>query len=150
MSVQYAELRPTNGEFGAPQLISMGFASCQRCTAQQSSSQRQPNFAALNRGRHLCSSGRPSRWALAHILVSFIFIRFLFNVNPHVFDRCRNVKNGHVGTFCLLVLCVTMPNFTMIDVCGDITVFKFKIVAFHCVGLHRKYLWNWNTQLCSK
>jgi len=24
--------------------------------------------AALNRGRHLCSAGRPSRWALAHIL----------------------------------------------------------------------------------
>ena len=24
---------------------------------------------ALNRGRHLCSAGRPSRWALAHILV---------------------------------------------------------------------------------
>jgi len=26
-------------------------------------------FAALNKGRHLCSAGRPSRWALAHILV---------------------------------------------------------------------------------
>jgi len=25
--------------------------------------------AALNRGHHLCSAGRPSRWALAHILV---------------------------------------------------------------------------------
>ena len=25
--------------------------------------------AALNRGRHLYSAGRPSRWALAHILV---------------------------------------------------------------------------------
>jgi len=31
---------------------------------------RQPNFAALNRGRHLYSAGRPSRWASAHILVS--------------------------------------------------------------------------------
>jgi len=29
----------------------------------------QPNFAALNRGRHRYSAGRPSRWALAHILV---------------------------------------------------------------------------------
>jgi len=28
---------------------------------------RQPDFAALNRGSHLCSPGRPSRWALAHI-----------------------------------------------------------------------------------
>ena len=50
------------------QLISTGFASWQRyCTA--SSSARQPNFAALNRGRQLCLAGRPSRWALAHILV---------------------------------------------------------------------------------
>ena len=32
-----------------------------------SSSGRQLNFAALNRGRHLYSAGRPSRWALAHI-----------------------------------------------------------------------------------
>ena len=28
--------------------------------------------AALNRGRHLCSAGRPSGWALAHILVAFV------------------------------------------------------------------------------
>ena len=28
---------------------------------------RQPNFAALNRRRHLYSTGRPSCWALAHI-----------------------------------------------------------------------------------
>jgi len=50
----------------------MGFASWQRyCTA--SSSERQPNFAALNRGRHLCSAGRPSCWALAHILVAGSF-----------------------------------------------------------------------------
>ena len=27
----------------------------------------QPDFAALNRGRHLYSAGWPSRWALAHI-----------------------------------------------------------------------------------
>ena len=49
-----------------PLQISTGFASWQHyCTA--SSSGRQPNFAALNRGRHLNSAGRPSRWALAHI-----------------------------------------------------------------------------------
>ena len=30
---------------------------------------RQPNFTALNRDRHLHSAGRPSRSALAHILV---------------------------------------------------------------------------------
>ena len=38
-------------------------------TARHSSSGRQPNFAALNRGRHLYSAERSSRWALAHILV---------------------------------------------------------------------------------
>jgi len=35
--------------------------------ARHCSSGRQPNFAALTRGRHLYSAGRPSRWALAHI-----------------------------------------------------------------------------------
>jgi len=31
--------------------------------------------AALNRGRHLCSAGRPSRLSLAHILVKKFFFR---------------------------------------------------------------------------
>jgi len=39
------------------------------CTASTCSSGRQLNFAALNRGHHLCSAGRPPRWALTHILV---------------------------------------------------------------------------------
>ena len=30
--------------------------------------------AALNRGRHLYSAGRPSRWPLAHILVFLFFL----------------------------------------------------------------------------
>jgi len=40
------------------------------CTALLSSGS-QPNFAAFNRGRHPYAAGRPSRWALAHILVLF-------------------------------------------------------------------------------
>ena len=48
-------------------------------TARHYSSGRQPNFPAFNRGRHLYSTGRPSRWALAHILAGFsFFIIFLF------------------------------------------------------------------------
>jgi len=39
-------------------------------TVRQSCGGRQPNFAALNRGHHLYSAGRPSRWASAHILVA--------------------------------------------------------------------------------
>jgi len=38
-------------------------------TARHSSSRREPNFAALITGHHLYLVGRPSRWALAHILV---------------------------------------------------------------------------------
>jgi len=33
----------------------------------------QPNFTALNTGRHLYSVWRPSRWALAHVLVKVAF-----------------------------------------------------------------------------
>ena len=70
-------------EFGAPLQISTGFASWQRyCTA--SSSGRQPNFAALNRGRHLCSAGRPSRWALVHILMLHFVWACTFTVNETI------------------------------------------------------------------
>ena len=71
MSSQYGELRPTSGwdrftSLGHPckfqRLSRLGSV-----TARQSSSEYQPNFEALNRGRHLYSAGRPSRWALAHI-----------------------------------------------------------------------------------
>jgi len=70
---QYGELRPNIGwdllaSFRQP----CKFQRVSRLgsvTLRQSSSGRQPNFAALNRGRHLRSAGRPSRWALAHILV---------------------------------------------------------------------------------
>ena len=37
--------------------------------------------SALNRGRHLCSAGRPSRWALAHILVLSIFFPRLISAS---------------------------------------------------------------------
>jgi len=47
-------------------------------TARNFSSKRQPNFAAVNRGRHLYSAGRPSRWALARILVNYVFNVFNF------------------------------------------------------------------------
>jgi len=49
---------------------SLALSSFGSVTARQYSSGRQPNFATLNRGRHLYSAGRPSRWALAHVLVN--------------------------------------------------------------------------------
>jgi len=70
---QYGKLQPTNGwdRFGylghptkCQPVLRLGSV-----TARHSSSRRQPNFAALNRGRHLYLAGRPSRWVLAHIIV---------------------------------------------------------------------------------
>jgi len=69
MYSQYGELRFTSGwdllaSLRQPykfQLVSpLGSANARHC-----SSGRQPNFAALYRGRHLYSAGRPSRLALA-------------------------------------------------------------------------------------
>jgi len=77
MSLQYGERWPSSGWYP---FVSLGnpckFQRVLRLgsvTAQHSSIGRQPNFAALNRGRHLHSAGRPSRWALAHILVPVNF-----------------------------------------------------------------------------
>jgi len=71
MSSHYGEPRPTSGwdllaSLGHPckfqQVSRLGSV-----TARHSGSWRQPNFASLNRGHHLYSAGRPSRWALARI-----------------------------------------------------------------------------------
>jgi len=85
MFSQYGELQPTSGWDRSG---SLGFpCKLQRVsrhgsvTARHSSIGRQPNFAALNRRRHLYSAGRPSRWAMAHILV----VHLLCATCPH---RC--------------------------------------------------------------
>ena len=78
--VKHGELRPTNGwgRFG-----SLGHpCKFQRVSHLGSvtarlSSGRQPDFAALNRGHHLYSAGRPSRWALAHISSCWYFPKSL-------------------------------------------------------------------------
>jgi len=81
MSSQYGEIWPTSGWY---RFVSLGhpckFQRVSRLgsvTARQSSSERQPNFAALNRGRHLYSARRPSRWALAYISSSSFFPRLI-------------------------------------------------------------------------
>jgi len=70
-SLQYGELRPTSGwdllaGLGHPNKFQR-LSHLGSVTARHSSRGRQPNFAALNRGRHLYSAGWSSRWALAHI-----------------------------------------------------------------------------------
>jgi len=70
MTWQYGELRPTNGWDRSGSLrhpcIFQRLSRIGSVTARHSSIGRQPNFAALNRHRHLYSAGRPSRWVLAH------------------------------------------------------------------------------------
>ena len=77
MFSQYDELRPTNdwdpfGSLGHPGKFQR-VSRVGSVTARRSSSGHQPNFAALNRRRHLYQAGRPSRWPLAHILVMTYF-----------------------------------------------------------------------------
>ena len=55
--------------------------------------------AALNRGRHLHSAGRPSRWALAHILVPLPFLS-AFPSLPHFFSPYTE----------LLLFCSPLPS----------------------------------------
>jgi len=102
MSLQYIELRPTSGwDLFASLGHSHKFQRVSHLgsvTARHSSSGREPNFAALNRGRHLYSAGRPSRWALAHSLVDLVSVeeherwgfsflvcldRLLVSMSPH-------------------------------------------------------------------
>jgi len=77
-----------SGVWGTPANLK-GFASWQRYCMAVKYSERQPNFAALNRGRHLYSAGRPSRWALAHILVTLLCSMVTCNCCVHV-QMCSN------------------------------------------------------------
>jgi len=60
------EIDPVTGSLRHPRKFQR-VSRLSSVTARQSSIGRQPDFAALNRERHLYSTGRPSRWALAHI-----------------------------------------------------------------------------------
>ena len=83
MSSQSGELRRTSGwdpfgSLGQPsyfqRLPRLGSVTARHLVALG----RQPNYAALNRARHLCPAGRPSRWALAHISsLSFVSVKLL-------------------------------------------------------------------------
>jgi len=73
----------------------MGFASWS-VSARHSTSGRQPNFAALNRGCHLYSAGRPSRWTLAHISSS-IYLLLLF---PRLSQRSQTGCSPYFCTWC--------------------------------------------------
>ena len=68
--------------------------------------------AALNRGRHLYSAGRPSRWTLAHILVSF----FLLSLTKEPDNNTPAIKNVYVTwshvrcAFCCSCILAWLPS----------------------------------------
>jgi len=68
----FGGLLPPYGFFASCKIhfASKSFSYIDSVTARHSSTEHQPNFVALSRGRHLYSAGRPSRWTSAHILVS--------------------------------------------------------------------------------
>jgi len=65
--------------------------------------------AALNRGRHLYSAGRPLRWALAHILVEFCCIR---NKNASGKTRTECVRTDQ--KILLLAVNVLVPSLMVV------------------------------------
>jgi len=74
--IHFRRLLPSNGILPGAKFIlrpSLAFSYIGSVIALHSSSGRQPNFAALSRGRHLYWAGRPSRLATAHILVANVF-----------------------------------------------------------------------------
>jgi len=112
VSSQYGELSPTSGW---DRFVSLGHTSkfqrlsrLDSVTARHSSSGRQPHFAALSRGCHLYSAGRPSRWALAHILVILLSQHFCepfhfilkgcTDINVYCWKNC-----SFIGSLCRLL-----------------------------------------------
>jgi len=92
--------------------------------------------AALNRGRHLYSAGRPSRWALAHILVVYRLRCLDFVINRFCMKMFRTTDIQVVTECQAFTLVLTCRVFSLlsalvyfwadvIDVRHSIVKFKF-------------------------
>jgi len=93
------------------------------CTA--SSGGRQPNFEALNRGRQLRSAGRPSGWALAHILVVCILLCVLyccFGVINNNNGDCLEGKREKLSILFCAILCQQLRTVQCAHTWTDLTV----------------------------
>jgi len=94
----------------------LAFSYIGSVTARLSSSGCQTNFAALSRGRHLYLARRPSRWALAHILVTSTFDRWhdsrscittfhnvsIFTMDTNVYHMQWTAEGSVFGTISLV------------------------------------------------
>ena len=93
-SLKYGELQLTSSWDRFVSLGHLSYFQCVSClgnvTARHSSSGRQRNFAALDRGHHQYLAGRPSCWALAHILfIKNVLIRITLSQN-----HCRGTLHS--------------------------------------------------------
>ena len=101
-------------------------------TARHSSSGCQPNFAALNRGRHLYSPGRPSRWALAH--VSSFIGNFFVGVLAYTDNITLLVPSAAAMHRMLQIGCNYVVEFSI-----KFNTKKTKCVEFMLHGVPRKF-----------
>jgi len=91
----------------------------------------------LNRERHLCSAGRPSRWALAHILVSTIFHHNIVRFIRPTARKCGFVFSTVCDFFVCFFVCHSNISGTAQRICAKFTgetclvprsdILKFKV-----------------------
>jgi len=144
MSLQYGELRPTSGW---DRFVSLGHRrkfqglSCLgSLTARYSSSGRQPNFAMLNRGHYLYSAGRPSHWALDHILVHKCCRCSSTTTDPCFHSRfLSNTCIAYISSLQCYTVAVLCP---LWEVLIEIDFLEFD-VKFHLALQFRRYVCEW-------
>jgi len=128
--------------FHPPSLVLSYFGSI---TAWHSSSGRQPNFAALNTGRHVYSARRPPRWALAHILVFSVLILWVRQEGGH--------KKSHKAHFNYLKVSLLGTRSNMKILQKDNQLTKTDSTNSSSSSIHSNYvhvLYHlWNNSTCS-
>jgi len=113
MFPQHGELQPTSGWDQSGSLGHLNkFQRVSRLgsvTARHFSSGRYcalAKLSALNKERHLYSTGRPSHWALAHILALRYFTEFVYDVVVKQLPRFQNlvlIVYDHIYTICAII-----------------------------------------------
>jgi len=134
MFLQYGELSSTSGwdllaSLGHPSKFQQ-VSRLGSVTVRHSSSGRQPNFAALNRGRHVYSAGQPPRLALAHILHALVLIK---NLWP---NRLISVADYDVF-WCLRLLPILI--IFMVPTCRICALCSIRLLR---ILLHLRYAWS--------
>jgi len=89
---------------------------------------RQPNFAALNRQRHLCLAGRPSHWALAHNLV-IIMVALCTPLDWWRASHCRYPTVAKVARRLLAVPATSIASERLLSKAGNVITKKRNCLA---------------------